>query len=313
MQTTPPTLFTRRSRGFSLTELMVAVSIMLLIIFALYGIFNKTQKALRDNISQVDILESGRAAMELIGREMEQVAASGIGGMTNFYAFMIPSQRPPLRHLDLDQERTLRTNYLQDLFFLTRMTNIWTGVGYRVGRADDGVGTLYRYSISTNAHRLHTNHLAAFFWNEPVFRDAERKVISTNLHRVADGIIHFRAIAFDSQGRRLGYDTTNGLASYQVARMNSSGGLLPYSSAPDLQSADLILSPEPAIPLASRMFFRGGALPAYVELELGVLDPEVLRQYESLRGTPGAATFLQNRVNKVHIFRQRIPIRTARQ
>jgi prepilin-type N-terminal cleavage/methylation domain-containing protein len=312
MQTTPPTLFTRRFRGFSLTELMVAVSIMLLIIFALYGIFNKTQKALRDNISQVDILESGRAAMELIGREMEQVAASGIGGMTNLYAFMIPSQRPPLVHLDLDQERTLRTNYLQDLFFLTRITNIWTGVGYRVGRADDGVGTLYRYSISTNAHRLHTNHLAGFFRNEPVFRDAASRDISTNLHRVADGIIHFRATAFDSQGRRLGVDTTNGMAQYQIAWVNSNYQPLPNSPAL-LANADLILGQEPAVPFGTRMFFRGGALPAYVELELGVLDPEVLRQYESLRGTPGAATFLQNRVNKVHIFRQRIPIRTARQ
>ena len=46
--------------GFTVTELMVAVSLMSLIVFALYAMFNQTQKAMRANEAQVDSTERGR-------------------------------------------------------------------------------------------------------------------------------------------------------------------------------------------------------------------------------------------------------------
>ena len=56
------------SPAFSIMELLVAVSIMTFIVYALYQMFHQTQKALRGNITQVDVLESGRAALEMMSR-----------------------------------------------------------------------------------------------------------------------------------------------------------------------------------------------------------------------------------------------------
>ena len=119
--------------AFSLIELMTAVSIMLVIIFTLYAMFNQTQKALRANITQVDVLESGRAASEMIGREIEQLAACQLAETTNLYVAMMPAS--PLTLMDVNQDLKqppLRTNILQEFFFLTRQTNKWVGTGYRV-------------------------------------------------------------------------------------------------------------------------------------------------------------------------------------
>ena len=75
-----------RDEAFSLIELLTAVSIMVVIIFSLYAMFNQTQKALRANITQVDVLEGGRAAAEMLGREIEQLTACNQFQTINFYA-----------------------------------------------------------------------------------------------------------------------------------------------------------------------------------------------------------------------------------
>jgi hypothetical protein len=55
------------------------------------------------------------------------------------------------------------------------------------------------------------------------------------------------------------------------------------------------------------------ALPAYIEMEFGMLEPDTLAQYYLMLDdqNPNAAKFLQRQIGKVHLFRQRIPIRTA--
>ena len=66
-----------RRRAFTILELLVAVSVMTLVIYVLYALFNQTQMALRKNASQVDVNEGGRAAMEMIVRELSQMEVSG--------------------------------------------------------------------------------------------------------------------------------------------------------------------------------------------------------------------------------------------
>src|SRR5215468_11182220 len=102
MQTRPS------QRGFSLIELLTAVSIMVVIIFALYAMFNQTQKALRANLTQVDVLEAGRAAAEMMGRELQQLTASDLFRTVNFYAGMTPVA--PVLQTDTDDRSVLRTN-----------------------------------------------------------------------------------------------------------------------------------------------------------------------------------------------------------
>ena len=72
-----------RRRAFTILELLVAVSVMTLVIYVLYALFNQTQMALRKNASQVDVNEGGRAAMEMIVRELSQMEVSGYPAITD--------------------------------------------------------------------------------------------------------------------------------------------------------------------------------------------------------------------------------------
>src|SRR5688572_1392290 len=85
MRTAIPYLRQRCQVAFTIVELLVAVTIMTLIILALYGMFDQTQKALRGNMTQVDIFEGGRAAMDILTRELEQMAPSKAEDTVNFY------------------------------------------------------------------------------------------------------------------------------------------------------------------------------------------------------------------------------------
>jgi prepilin-type N-terminal cleavage/methylation domain-containing protein len=304
-----------RRRGFSLIELLTAVSIMVIIIFALYSMFAQVQKALRANITQVDVLESGRAASEMLGRELESLSACNLPATINLQAGLLyVGNTPlisPLMQMDADEKTALRTNLIQEIFFLSRQNNRWVGTGYRVMRADDGVGTLYRFSTQTNYYMLNHTNLIFQFLNSS-FTNAAGQV-STNFNRVADGIIHMRLTAYDPDGRQLTARGTNMYHSYRLLRLDSSGarqGLTSTAGSP--QEANVILRQQ--FGFETQTTFLSNALPAYVDLELGVLEPAALRQYESLRDAPRTATaFLRKQGAKVHLFRQRIPIRTVEQ
>ena len=66
----------RFKRAFTLLEMLVAVSVMTLVIYVLYALFDQTQNALKKNAAQVDVNEGGRAAMEMIVRELSQMEVS---------------------------------------------------------------------------------------------------------------------------------------------------------------------------------------------------------------------------------------------
>ena len=76
-------LRTMPDQAFTILELLVAVSVMTLVIYVLYALFNQTQMALRKNASQVDVNEGGRAAMEMIVRELSQMEVSGYPAITD--------------------------------------------------------------------------------------------------------------------------------------------------------------------------------------------------------------------------------------
>jgi hypothetical protein len=318
-------------QALTIVELLVSVAIMGVIIAGLYAMFNHTQKALRGNVTQVDVLESGRATLEMISRELEELAATGHPDMVNLYAgvpvletaappgnfslafdqrIFLPSQvKPPLVQVDLDQTTVLRTNVLQELFFFTRHGNHWQAHGYRVlpstnalGQLVEGAGTLYRFSPQPVPNRrlgvesVIDSPLYAFisqFSNNGF--DVQTRQRSTNLHRVAEGVIHFRLTAFDHEGRRFSLDR-----------------------------ADLVIPPDFDVKLRrepsqryglqhTRLAFANNSLPAFLELEMGVLEPETWRRFliASESSSDLAQDFLRKRAGQVHLFRQRIPIRTA--
>ncbi|MEW6159273.1 MAG: hypothetical protein AB1813_17750 [Verrucomicrobiota bacterium] len=336
--------------AFSVLELLVAVTIMTFIIFALYGMFHQTQKALRANIVQVDVQESGRAAIEMIARDLEGLLASHLENETNFFAAIGPIDRTsnppigpavPLVQTDLDPtvSRFLRTNILQEFFFLNKETNRWIGLGYKVMDShdvsdpkngiltdDDVIGTLYRFSTNSRylrganpaTGRLETNFFINAFLHEKL-TNLTTRLPSTNLHRVIDGVVHLRLTTFDGAGRPLNFNTTNTWPSLLIFRSDAAGvsGGPPYSVR-DVREATVILRQESVrnLPLQlqeTSFAFLSNALPAYVEVELGIVEPAIWEQAKSMRaGPPGQVRkYLNEQAARIHLFRQRIPIRTA--
>jgi hypothetical protein len=53
-------------------------------------------------------------------------------------------------------------------------------------------------------------------------------------------------------------------------------------------------------------------IPAYVDLELGILEPKTLIEFRNRDSinTNSAMAYLRDRVERVHLFKQRILIRT---
>jgi competence protein ComGC len=286
--------FARRSQrglAFTVVELMVAVSIMTLIVLALYGMFDQVQKALRGNVAQVDVLEGGRSAMELMTREMEQIQAGNILNQTNLYvgfgrdAFQV---QLPFRQ-ELLGLNEYRTNLLQEVYFLSRFNKEWTGTGYRVLASNlknglfnqfgtNGVGTLARYSTS-----IHDSYLTRTNPFRFVMDPQPRNL--TNYQRLVDGVVHFRIRAYDGRGFPLTYLTNT----YDGVNMLN-----------DANSGE------------TRYAFTNKAVPAYLEVELGILEPQVLERLKSIPTPAAAANFLAKQTGKIHLFQQRIPIRTAK-
>ena len=178
----------------TLLEIMVAVSLLSLIVLTLYNMFDRTQKALRGTRNQTDIAEAGRAGLETLVREIQQMRAMS---STNPYFFnLYVDNRFSGNSLIISNTTTpLQTNLLVETFFHTfspqaSPTN-WAGIGYRVASSADpryapanGVGTLYRFV--TNSARPSSDLLLNYLY--------ATNAAATNLgyfQRVCDGVIHF--------------------------------------------------------------------------------------------------------------------------
>ncbi len=299
----------RSTRAFSVTEMMVAISLLGLIVVTLYTVFNQTQKALRASVNQVDVLESGRAAMEVITRDLATLTAFMPPNGTNLEAELMPDPIPATIQEDTDGS-PLRTNVLQDIFFVSRFNKDWVGTGYRVVGASNGIGTLNRYITNIHDSMLLSNNIATRYYQAP----------PELLHRIADGVIHLRLRAFDVDGRIYDLNYTNHTAT-NAQTSGSQRFVWPEGANHSQIPPNVVIKDQTRSTARSErikdigFLFLSNALPAYVEIELGVLDPDALKQYEAMKDGPATAAeqFLRKQAGKVHIFRKRIPIRIASQ
>lgn len=322
----------RGRTAFTVIELMLAVAIMGVIVYALFSVFNQTQKALRRSETNTDLSQKARAVVEIIGSELEQsrptrsfYISNGIpvkevnmlGGLEREY---IPTE------MDSPEASILRrTNHIHNIYFYNNRTNAWQGIGYRVVYFTNGVGALQRFETNIFGYKPISNVLWKSFLNLPLTNIAYR--------HIADGVVHLTFIPYDHKGRRMGWDTPNHVPEtvggsprydtniYNVIRRRF-GGALAASDTDDLYANTVLLEEampsdfdEPNVNYTSAFQFSSNALPAYIEMEFGMLEPETLAQYYTMieDENPGAANFLQRQIAKVHLFRQRIPIRTAAQ
>lgn len=364
-----------RKNAFSLVELLVAVALMTVIVVGLYSMFNETQRALRTNVSQVDVLEAGRSAIELIVQDIQQAEAPGSLQQEMPSEIFFPSSWIQINNLPVAITNThphffsgiqrnsdgsevvspliqnladqgTRINILQEVFFLTRSNLNWIAKGYFVSPATISYGTLFRFS-SPNVvfdpvnpardqtfeynRRINskTQWLRDYRQNYDLlqnFWEIYQQTKNGNDFRVfnldntgnkiegrpvafplIDGVVHFKMQPMDSRGRPMHYWTNNPVVE------------LPEKQSHYRYGSSVILRPDEAAGLfgirgvvgKTRSAFYDDALPAYVELEIGILDPATLEEVKSMEGNPELVQdFLGQQAGNVHLFRRmvRLPL-----
>lgn len=308
--------------AFSLLEIMVVVALLTVIVLGLYTIFDQTQRALRGNTTQVDVLEAGRAATALMVRQIEQIAPANLppnlsNGVNLYLNLDYPNNNHPnpiLQGLGTNLHGfPRRTNVLQSVFLVLQQGNQWSATGFFVGPEsptntvfNDGVGTLYQF-IPTNAPlpRLDQTNLNSWVW---AFERA--KLTRSNAFPIIDGVIHFKLSAFDAVGWPIEYGRIIRDPFYSVR---------PFTFSESKFAA--VMNPTNNLALwqaragQSEWYFLSNALPSYLDLELGVLEPPVWSQAKSKPFVPGGNNvrrqFLEEKAGQVHLFRKRIPIRSS--
>jgi len=288
----------RLSRAFSLVEILIVMALLSVIVLGLMAMFGQTQRAFRLGMAQTDVLEAGRAATDLIGRELGELRASGMNAV-NFDAQTPGGYVPLLQGLPGEAPpgtQQHRTNVLQDLFFLRCSNRVWTATGYRAESPDSvpgtlpagGVGTLYRYTwviLDTISPASKLEKARDYF-----------VTANTNWFdraRVADGVVHLRVRAYDTNGVWLAENT--GVSIIASNRTATAAG--------------------PQTGEVGWYQFWSNAVPGAVEIELGFLEARTLERANAIPATlandAARRNYLSNHVGQVHLFRQRIPVPTV--
>lgn len=278
-------------RGFTVLELMLSIAIMMVIVIALYTVFDQTQKALRSSMAQVDVLEGVRATSDLLVRELESATpvSAANTNLTSLAVQLNPVSAPvDLKGLANNPEPLLRTA-LQDIFFVTRQNDRWTAIGYWIGPANTNllgkpitVGRLYRFSYETNRTAFsYTNLLARF--------NSSARILSSQ--PVMDGVVHLRLLAYDTDGKPL----------VQSLVTNTLNHLRPWYTDP-------VRNDETAYWFRR---FNVPSFPAGLELEFGVVEPHTVSRFSAIPVTSEALKYLARNPGQVHLFRHRIRLRNV--
>ena len=273
-----PTTKRRGLHAFSLVEVLLVVSLLSLIILALMNVFNATQTAFRASLTQTDVLEGSRAAMQLITTDLRGLTPSGgVFGAVNFSVIANNnSAYTPLRQ-SLPGATVQRTNLLNYFFSLGRQNQKWIGVGYIVDTTSTSpLYPLYRFYRETN-----TTTSPRILFDE--FANAVANAQWTNMSHVMDGVVHLVVRAHDTNGMWMNYNYTNA-ANFTLVS--------PYPSYGE-----------------SQFYMFSNMVPAAVELQLGVLEDRPLARAESLPFQSVAqSNYLAQQSGRVHVFRQLVPI-----
>lgn len=267
-------------RAFSLIEILVSITLLSVIIIGLVAMFGQTQQAFRAGLTQTDVLESGRSLTDMLGRELQEARPSQVVGAVNFFADTNSPASPLRQTLPGDTTNPQqRVNVLEDLFFLTLVNRQWQGIGYHVDSSDGLLGKLYRWTTNPAPYDVATAL--------PNF--ARSRTSLSNFTRVADGIVHFRVRAYDTNGVWM---TTN--APGWIGRSAGAG-------------TNILFGFRPLVSETGYAFYRD-AIPAYVDLEIGVLEPRTLARARSIPDSLARSNYLALHPGAVHLFRQRIPL-----
>jgi prepilin-type N-terminal cleavage/methylation domain-containing protein len=279
----------RAAHGFSLLEIMVAVALLAVIIVGLLAMFYQVQRAFRAGTAQVDVMEGGRAAMNLLTRDLQGVASVGADpAVTNLVIL------PPENLLEVSQllvSGAPRYGWLQDLCFMSRDGDEWIGTAYRFSNAVSGVGTLCRLverrAIDSNPATAASTNAALSWLVSTVTPDKANlpPYLNTTFSPLLDGIVHFSVDAYDAAG-------------------------LIFTNA---------FLPDRDNPAPFGYGFTSTNLPAYLDIQIAMLEPSALAKFRARvdfslpfpQSIERATNYLSRQIGKTHVFRQRIALKVA--
>lgn len=283
----PPALGPRRA--FTLIEVLVVVTLLALIVVALMGVFTATQKAFRASMTQTDVLEGGRAAMDLITSDLKAMAPSlnYSNGAVNFYAAVANPFNPLAQSLvGISNPNIQRTNVLENFFILSRNNQTWTGTGYVVDtNSANGINPLYRFSMSTNVAAANPWSLFTIFTNAAAIGNF------SGMSHLLDGVVTLRVRAYDNNGY------------WMLNNISSAGG--PTTTNNNVQFFTPALG-------ETGFIMYSNTLPATVEIEMAALEDRTLQRASVWpNNTPSQTAYLAKQAGNLHVFRQRISIPNA--
>ena len=301
---------------------MITVGLLTFIILGLMAMFNQTQRAFRTSMTQSDVLEAGRATMDLLSRELTQMTPTEapdvflngtwyratkffVEPVTNRFSAIPPVgafSNPLLQGLP-GMTNVVRSNSIQRLFFTTKLNQYWIGTGYEILPEDNNgcVGSLYRFSATNSPRSGIINLSGSFLAAIPsALANLGNSTPVTNMSRIADGVVHFRAEAYANNGFLI---VTNAL------RGTNAFAVVPNGPRPYYTNAWNTIACASGLNRGQfAAYFMSNAVPAYVDVELGILEPQILQTYRSIPVPAVQRQYLSNHVAQVHLFRQRIAI-----
>lgn len=295
--------------GFTLIEILVVITLLSIIVLGLLTMFTQTQKAFRTGLTQADVLASGRVATDMIVRELEQITPTRRGAV-NFDAWY-PNYRP--LEQALPGSALKRTNMLEDLFFVTRRNREWIGIGYFVRHHDQttgavqspslaiapapnilSAGTLYRFEATVTdlptfrgpdyLYSLYLNAAYTNFW----------PLNSLPVAKVVDGVVNFKIRAYNTNGVWITNDWGANGVSYSGLQTNT----------------DIRISGRVPGEVGQYRFYSN-AVPAAVELEIGILEDKAWDRFKGLPTDVAKHNYVSDLVGRVHLFRQRVQVRNV--
>jgi type II secretory pathway pseudopilin PulG len=277
----PSTL--NRCHAFTLVEVMVVMTLLTLIVVALMGVFSATQSAFRASVTQTDVLESGRAAMDLITADLRAMTPSGgtSGGAVNFCVTTNFSNAAMIQ--SLTASGASRTNVQQNLFILSQgnLNGVatWYGTGYAVKVSPSNTYSLYRYA--NHYPVAQTVAASNLFYTEFInFINYPDYPASSTYSHLLDGVVGFRVQAFDPNGGVINYIVPNQIYTNSLTGQPGQIGYVFYSNA----------------------------VPASVEIELSTLEDRALQRAASRPYGAVRDQYVQGQAGRVHVFRQRVAI-----
>jgi hypothetical protein len=326
------------------------MALLSLIVLGLFAVFNQTQRAFMTSMGHTDVLEGGRTVTDMMLRDMEQLTPSG-GIAINFLvraarnpsgvSDLIGSDLTPLKQ-NLPSSALilpLRTNYLEDIFILTRQNQSWVGIGYCVRVADStgalypaqlgtgqaGVGSLYRFSENLPVLSPPPNGTNLVYTSYPTgarvsksypagvpldpsillydFLVASQNGSQLMPNRICDGVVHLQVRSFATNGFPL---YSLGIGTAPLFRTNFTVG---YSVVKQATARYASIFPDKI----DQLYTWSNAVPASVELELGILEPRSFARFDSIPLATARLAYFQrdDMSTRVHLFRQRVPVRNV--